>query len=232
MLRLVTNEASSGISALIMLQFVRHWLSWYPPSLHTWFTTLWIQALGALIFSAGHIAVFMVLRSGFYWLIGLTYVHALGEGLSGLVKVFLYEASKDLPLYLGMALIVSLYRNWRSAHFAGRDQYPDTFLASRGKREKLIRTADIDFFQAAANYVAVWTGGEEYLVRSTMAGIEQQLDPKRFVRVHRSYIVSLDAVDELLTPNPGQQVIKLRSGEQIPCGRNYRARLGALLESS
>src|SRR3546814_4990152 len=61
-------------------------------------------------------------------------------------------------------------------------------------REFLVAASDIEWLQAAGNYVNLRVRGRDYPLRSTIAGIAAQLDPDRFVRIHRSYIVNLDTV--------------------------------------
>src|SRR3546814_2248474 len=61
-------------------------------------------------------------------------------------------------------------------------------------REFLVAASDIEWLQAAGNYVNPRVRGRDYPLRSTIAGIAAQLDPDRFVRIHRSYIVNLDTV--------------------------------------
>jgi len=64
-------------------------------------------------------------------------------------------------------------------------------------RTVFVRTADIDFIESAGNYVAVHAGKESHILRETMASLESQLDPEKFLRVSRSAIVNLDRVREL-----------------------------------
>ena len=67
--------------------------------------------------------------------------------------------------------------------------------------------------------------GRDYPLRTTMAAIEERLDPARFVRVHRSYLVNLDYLAEIEPLDTGDARLKLRDGAQVPCSRRYRAQL-------
>ena len=71
---------------------------------------------------------------------------------------------------------------------------PERFLVRKLGREFLVAANDIEWMQASGNYVNLRMRGHDYPLRSTIAGIEGKLDPDRFVRVHRSYIVNLDQV--------------------------------------
>jgi two-component system, LytTR family, response regulator len=90
-------------------------------------------------------------------------------------------------------------------------------------RIALVQVSDIDRIQAADNYVTLHAGGREYLLRETMAKLQQSLDPRRFVRIHRSTIVPLDRVVELQPSFKGDLVVVLRDGTRVMLGRAYRA---------
>ncbi|HET6565201.1 MAG TPA: LytTR family DNA-binding domain-containing protein [Xanthomonadales bacterium] len=227
LLAILTNETSSAISALLMLLFVRYWLDRYPVSRKPLPTTLAWHALGAVLFSIGHVLIFMLLRSSTYWALGLVYDHATGVGLVGVLRMFAYEFSQDLPLYAGMVIIIALYRHWLGSREAPSNtgSYPTTILASLGSREKVLKLDEVEWIQAAGNYASLHSKGQEYLLRSTMSRLEKVLDPALFQRVHRSYIVNINAVDLVLPAGSGQQLLRTRSGIEIPLGRSFRAQL-------
>jgi len=81
---------------------------------------------------------------------------------------------------------------------------------------------EVEWLQASGNYVNLHVRGRDYPLRTTMASIESQLDPARFVRVHRSYIVNLDCVGEIEPLETGDARITMRDGVSIPCSRTYR----------
>jgi two-component system LytT family response regulator len=89
---------------------------------------------------------------------------------------------------------------------------------------------EIEWIEAAGNYVRLGAGGESHLLRDTMSAVEGKLPRDRFLRIHRSALVNLEAVREL-HPNPhGDLVVVLRSGKRLPLSRGCRDRLeGALL---
>lgn len=89
-------------------------------------------------------------------------------------------------------------------------------------REFLINVADVESLQASGNYVNLHVRGRDYPLRATMAGIEARLDPARFRRVHRGWIVNLDAIAEIEPLDSGDARIDLRDGRRIPCSRRYR----------
>lgn len=104
--------------------------------------------------------------------------------------------------------------------------------AKRGKLDRLlIKSAGrvfflplsrIDWIEAAGNYVRIHAGSEIHLMRESMGGTEEQLPPDRFVRVHRSAIVNLKRIKELLPSVKGEFDIHLRNGKKITLSRKYR----------
>ena len=84
---------------------------------------------------------------------------------------------------------------------------------------------DIEYLQASGNYVNLHVRGREYPLRATMAGIEERLDPARFVRVHRSYFINLDYLAEIEPLETGDARLQMRDSVKVPCSRRYRAAL-------
>lgn len=96
-------------------------------------------------------------------------------------------------------------------------------------RVVLVKLADIDWVEAADNYVNLHAGRESHLMRETMNRLEQRLDPARFVRISRSTIVNLDRIRELQPMFHGDYTVVLRDGTRLALSRNYRERLAHLL---
>ena len=89
-------------------------------------------------------------------------------------------------------------------------------------RVRVIDLKHVDWLGAADNYVALHCGPREYLVRDTIAGIEQRLDPGQFVRIHRSTIVRIDQIAELVPDLHGDFQIRLRDGTELSMSRTFR----------
>jgi two-component system LytT family response regulator len=94
-----------------------------------------------------------------------------------------------------------------------------------GGRIRLVQAAAIDWIAAADNYITVKADGAEYLLRETMDAIERQLDPYRFVRVHRSAIVQIDRILELHPSFHGDYTVVLRDGTRLTLSRSRRERV-------
>ena len=86
--------------------------------------------------------------------------------------------------------------------------------------------ADIECLQAQGNYVGLRVNGHDYLLRATLTEFLEQLDPARFVRVHRSHAVNLDQVAQIEPLDSGDARLTLRDGSVVPVSRRYRDALG------
>ena len=85
-----------------------------------------------------------------------------------------------------------------------------------------IKTDEIDWIEAEEKYVQVYVGKDKYLYRETMNALEQQLNPENFTRIHRSYIVRIDFIKELVPWSHGDYLLILQDKTELSLGRNYR----------
>ncbi len=94
-------------------------------------------------------------------------------------------------------------------------------------RDKLIfvKVAEVDWIEAAGNYVKIHVGGQSHLVRDTLARLEAVLDPSQFARIHRSVIVNLDCVQQMEPWFSGEYLVLLHDGTQLKLSRWYRERV-------
>ena len=84
---------------------------------------------------------------------------------------------------------------------------------------------EIEWIEAAGNYVRLNALGQSHLLRDTLSGVESKLPRDRFLRIHRSAIVNLEAVRELVPSPHGDFVVVLKSGKRLPLSRGFRDRL-------
>ena len=89
---------------------------------------------------------------------------------------------------------------------------------------------DIDYVEAAGNYVRIQAGGESHLVRDRLSRMSQALPPARFARIHKSTVVNVLRVKEMHPLFNGDQTLVLRSGKELTLSRTYRANFLALME--
>ncbi len=101
----------------------------------------------------------------------------------------------------------------------------DRLVVKSGGRVFFLRTEDIVWIEAAGNYVRLHLGEDSHLFRETMNGIEARLDPRRFVRIHRSRIVNSDRIKELQPWFNGEYVVLLQNGTRLTLSRGYREKL-------
>jgi two-component system, LytTR family, response regulator len=99
---------------------------------------------------------------------------------------------------------------------------------SRG-RILFLPVSEIRWIAAEENYVRICTATETHLLRETMARIEDRLDPRMFLRVHRSAIVNLQYVKEVRTSVQNEFTVILVNGQKVPMSRSYHTRIGELL---
>ena len=97
-------------------------------------------------------------------------------------------------------------------------------VESRGK-VRYIPVSDVDYILASGPYAELVVGDRKHLIREAMQNLENQLDPARFFRVHRSAIVQLDRVDALLKSPSGDCDVQLKSGAKIKVARSRREEL-------
>lgn len=115
---------------------------------------------------------------------------------------------------------------------AGRAPYADRLPVRQGNSIVVLRKRDVEWIEAQGNYVLVHAGRTSYTVRDTIRGIEGQLDPNRFRRIHRSAIVNLEKIRELRPQSHGDVRIVLDSGVQVTMSRSYRPALASLLQAA
>ena len=101
----------------------------------------------------------------------------------------------------------------------------DRLVVKSGGRVFFLRTDEIDWIEAAGNYVRLHLGEESHLFRETMNGMESRLDGRRFVRIHRSRIVNTERIKELQPWFNGEYVVILRNGTRLTLSRGYREKL-------
>ena len=98
----------------------------------------------------------------------------------------------------------------------------DRLVIKSSGRIYFVRTSDIDWCEAAGNYVRLHVGQQTHMVRDTMGHLESNLDPQQFARIHRSAIVNVDRIQELQSSFNGEYVVLLRGGARLTLSRGYR----------
>jgi two-component system LytT family response regulator len=109
--------------------------------------------------------------------------------------------------------------------------WADRIVVRDGSRVHVIAVDRIDALEAQDDYVAVVTGGKKFLKPQTLASLSASLDPSRFLRVHRSYLVNLDRLERIELYAKNSHVAVLAGGLKIPVSREGYARLKAILDA-
>jgi len=109
-------------------------------------------------------------------------------------------------------------------------QYLERIPVRDGARVFIIPVAKLDYVEAQDDYVALASDGKKHLKQQTIASLETALDPSRFLRVHRSYIVNLERVAKIEPYSKDSHVAVLTTGAQLPVSRAGYARLREFLD--
>ncbi len=106
---------------------------------------------------------------------------------------------------------------------AGAPRYLTEIWAPTGREMVRVGVETIHAVEAERDYVRLHAGGHAHLLRLTLRELEQRLDPGRFLRVHRSWIVALDRIRELTRDSGGGWTMLLSTGRRVPVGRSFRS---------
>lgn len=203
------------IAPLILQLSQRLW----PPRL-TWIATIAVHLLLSVPASLAHVGIMVGLRHATYTALGDSY-----SGAGSATDVLIYEYRKDVVTYALLVLLphimARLFRD-RSADLPDAD----THLEVRdGTRTVRLYPAEIDWAQAAGNYVELRGAFGSLLHRATLATLEKELAQHGFARVHRSRLVRTGAVRTIQTKPSGDFDITLASGERVGGSRRFRSNL-------
>src|ERR1700744_3345504 len=108
----------------------------------------------------------------------------------------------------------------------------DRLGVKKGGTKRFIRAIDIDWIEAAGVYVTLHVGGKELLYRAALNDLAERLDPRRFVRVHRSALVNIESIIQLEPMSHGEFEAVLKNGSRTRVSRTYRALLEKRLGQS
>lgn len=110
-------------------------------------------------------------------------------------------------------------------------RYPSRFPVRIGSRIQVVLTADIEWVAAAGDYAELHSGARCHLLRETMSSLEEKLDPKQFLRIHRSRILRVGCIRELRGIDNREYLVKLSDGSEHRSSRTYADRLENWLSS-
>lgn len=130
---------------------------------------------------------------------------------------------KQLAMRLGGQSTERLYALMEELR--ARKSEPARFPIKTPGRVFFVRMDEIDWVEAADNYVTLHVGQETHLLRLTMNALESRLDSEKFLRIHRSSIVNADRIKELRPWFHGEYVVLLHDGKELMLSRSYREKV-------
>jgi len=233
-------EISSAILLLLLIPTALYIHDRWLDSLRFKYKLL-IHTLLSLPFSITHVAGMVAIRKACYWLMESHYEF-------GDVWIeFFYEYRKDAQSYLTLALAIFGYRllvrrlqgeasyikeeqdiqteqrnsEAQNTNLQVPEAPPERLLIKKLGREFLIQTGSIEWIEASGNYANLHIKASTYPMRITMDKLEKLL-PDNFARVHRSSIVNLEQVEEIIALDSGDHQITLKNGQRLTLSRRYR----------
>jgi two-component system LytT family response regulator len=108
----------------------------------------------------------------------------------------------------------------------------DRLAIKSGGRVTFLDVREIDWIEAAGVYVNLHAGGRTYLYRASMVSLHNRLDPRLFIRLHRSVTVNANRIRELEVRTHGDHTVILKDGKKLPLSRTYRTQLEAWLRQA
>jgi hypothetical protein len=219
------------LPALYWLQ--RRWPLGGPPR------NLVVHAVAIVPFSIAHTMGMAALR--FLWFAGI-----LGRSYSFPLTFdrLAYEFAKDIVAYamLSAAIVALRHVLQRLPTQAAAVEpapspspsssgapLPERFAVRKRGKEIMVEVTDIDWIEASGNYAVLHVGGDTLEIRSSLTKLESELDPRRFVRVHKSYVVNVTRIAEVTPWISGDWRIRLQDGAEVNLSRRYRQRFEALV---
>lgn len=115
---------------------------------------------------------------------------------------------------------------------AKEEKAGDRILLKSSGEIFFLKTGEIDWIEAEGDYMKFHVNGRTHLMRETMARLEARLDPKRFIRIHRSTIVNIDRLRKLSPSFAGEYAVILHDGTKLKLSRGYHERIATLLKQA
>ena len=109
-------------------------------------------------------------------------------------------------------------------------QWPERIVVKDGARVHIIPIGQLEYAEAQDDYVALHSAGKSYLKQQTISSLEESLDPAKFVRVHRSFLINLECISKIEPYTKDSRLAILTGGAQIPVSRAGYLRLKEAME--
>jgi hypothetical protein len=221
--RLISEQVTSALAVLILIPFVLRWLRLFPLKRGAWAEAVVGHMAGSVLFAFGHHVLMIVIRVPWYKINGIDYLWR-----DPFLNNLIVEYQKDIKVYFGIVVVATAYQMYCRSRPGPQSALTDRLVVQTGTADRILMLDQIDYLEAARNYVSVHADGREYIVRETMSNLRKKLPGTQFARTHRSFIVNVDKVREIRSTD-SQQYVVLSSGLEIPLSRGYREEFRSLL---
>jgi len=221
------EEFSSALVSLGLLVLLHAAARRWPLHADTWRRRIGLYVLGGIAWWLLHVSAMVLLRKLAFAVIGQHYTY--GDWPAQ----WFYEFFKDVQTY--SLLVVAVHavawfgrqRQGEAHLLAPPDdgppvepvERPQHFLVRKLGKEFLVATGDVEYAQAAGNYVNLRVRGHDYPLRITMAVLEQRLDPAVFLRPHRSWLIHRGQLRSIEPLDGGEALLHMADGAKVPCSR-------------
>ena len=219
-------EFSSRIVLLVLIYFVIKTERKHPLKYGNYAKHLFYHVLYSVMFSLIHVIGMVAIRTVIY------YIMASNYDFGDWANEFIYEYRKDIVSYFFILSWIYVYQlitaqikgdaKLVAEKSTGKKSLNKILIKKKGK-EFIIDLSQVSTIESGGNYIYIHSNNQVYPMRTTMTKMQQNLDASQFVRVHRSYIVNLDYILEIQTPQAGEYRILLKNKETIPLSRTYRS---------
>jgi len=220
-------EFSSLVMILILIPAILALDRRYPLVPEKWHQRLLLHIPASIIFSTLHVTGMVYLRKVLHWAMGQDY--QFGDPGWGM----LYEYRKDVLTYGLILLVVYVYREilrlrGGEAQLAQKNEKTDQndrIMISKNGIYHFLEPRDIDWIEAAGNYVEIHVDDHSHMYRGTMTQLLDRLPQPTFIRIHRSTIVNQTRIEKIKPAAGGDQWLSLRDGEVLRMSRRYKKNL-------
>lgn len=230
-------ELSSAITTLVGILLILWFDRRFPLDSPKLLKHAGAHAAFTLVFSLVHIVGMVAIREAVYSWMGRNY------DFGNWSFELLYEYRKDALTYFGIVVTIYVYR-FLASRLLGEaspisegegdepaDPSTERLLIKKLGKEFLLKVDQIEWIEAAGNYMNLHADGRVYPIRQTMAQLEKRLADRPFVRVHRSFLVNLDHIQTLTPLESGDATIEMSDGSSLRLSRRYRENLKNMLTS-
>ena len=232
-------EYTSELAVLILAPAMVNWFGYIPPRFTHIPRQLVFHFAASLVFSLLHVLLMVWFREFIYW------VNSGHYQFGHFWSEFTYEYRKDLWGYINFYVLFQIYQFVYSrlkgeANLISSEPQPDNtkqpglpaqamlaavpehLLVKKLDKEFLVKVSEIEWMESAGNYVNLHSKGRIYPLRGTLTNTVDKLQSAGFSRIHRSYAVKHEAIDNISYGHSGDGEIILTNGHKLTLSRRYK----------